>query len=70
MIMWKKHKNKDKWQLSYPIQIFWWIIIISMSFIIWYRTLQVFNVENLTRINENPSLTNNITILEYYVYWV
>jgi hypothetical protein len=69
--MWKKHKNKNKynWNVSYSMQIFWWILIISMSTLVGFRTLEMFSDENLTRVRENPSITSNITMFDYYIFW-
>ena len=64
--MGKKHKNKEK--NFFALQALWWFMVLTMSFVIWYRTLQMSSNENLLKIRNDPRITNDITIFTYYAY--
>jgi len=64
--MGKKHKIRERNHRAF--QVLWWFLVLTMSFVIWYRNLQMSSDENLLKIRKNPTITNNIDIFRYYVY--
>lgn len=67
--MGKKHKKNNELERNFVVQSLWWSLILFMSFMVWYRTLDMYSNEVLYKVRVNPSITNDMNIIKYYAFW-